>query len=109
MLLHAFHVAQYGHQKILTRAVDTDVLVLAVSMDQCLQPEDELWVAFGTGKGFRYEVSAGLGPEKARALTGCNTVSSFAGHRKKNTWAEWNVLPELTETFICTRRCSTHH
>ena len=52
MLLHASHVAQHGHQKILIQTVDTDVVVLAVSMAQRLQPEDELWVAFGTGKGF---------------------------------------------------------
>ena len=68
MLLHTYHAAQHGHQKIV-QIVDTDVVVLAVSMAQRLQPEDELWVAFGTGKGFRYlaahEVSAGLGPEKA--------------------------------------------
>ena len=80
MLLHASHAAQHGHQKILIQTDDTNVVVLAV-------------LAFGTGKGLRYlaahEVSAGLGLEKARALlmfhalTGCDTVSNFAGHRKK--------------------------
>ena len=71
MLLHTYHAAQHGHQKIV-RIVDTNVVVLAVSMAQRLQPEDELLVALGTGKGFRFlaahKVSAGLGPEKARAL-----------------------------------------
>ncbi|QQP54791.1 uncharacterized protein LOC103506659 [Caligus rogercresseyi] len=48
-------------------------------------------------RSFRYlaahEMAAGLGPEKARALpmflalTGCNTVSSFARHGKKTAWA----------------------
>ena len=68
MLLHVYHAAQHDHQKILIQTVDADVVVLAVSMAQRLQPEDEMWVAFGTGKGFWYlaahEVSAGLGPEK---------------------------------------------
>jgi len=60
---------------------------------QTMPDEDELWVAFGTGKAFRYlpahEISASLGPEKARALlmfhalTGCDTVSAFVGHGKK--------------------------
>ena len=50
--------------------------------------------------------SPGLGPEKARALlilhalTGCDTVSSFAGHGKKTAWANWTVLPELTNALL---------
>ena len=34
-----------------------------------------------------------------RALTGCDTVSSFAGIGKKNAWSAWNVYPEVTEAF----------
>ena len=47
-------------------------------------------------------MAAGLGQEKEqalpmfRALTGCDNVSSFAGHEKKTAWAVWTVLPELT-------------
>ncbi|KAL8585219.1 hypothetical protein ACOMHN_013234 [Nucella lapillus] len=88
MLLHASHTAQHGHHAILIRTIDTDVVVLAVSLAQELQPEDKLWLAFGTGQSFLYlaahEIAAGLGREKARALpmfhalTGCDTVSSFA-------------------------------
>ena len=108
MLLHASHAANHGHHKILIKTVDTDVVVLAVSVAQGLQPEDELWLAFGTGKSFRYlaahKIAAGLGPEKAQALpmfhalTGCDTVSSFAGHGKKTAWTIWTVLPELRRT-----------
>ena len=67
-------------------------------------------MAFGTGKGFRYlaahEIVAGLGPEKLQALpvfhalTGCDTVSSFAGHGKKTAWAVWTVFPELTNALL---------
>ncbi|KAL8620123.1 hypothetical protein ACOMHN_052065 [Nucella lapillus] len=52
MLLHASHAAQHGHHTILIRTVDTDVVVLAVSLAQELQPEDKLWLAFGTGQSF---------------------------------------------------------
>jgi len=73
MLLHASHAAQRGHHAILIRTVDTDVVVLAVSLAQRFQSEDKLWVAFGTGQSFRYlaahEIAAGLGREKARALS----------------------------------------
>ena len=88
MLLHVAHAVQHGHQRIIIQTVDTDVVVLAVAAAQGLKPADELWVAFGTGKGFRYlaahEISGGLGPEKPcalsvfHALTGCDTLSSFA-------------------------------
>ena len=33
------------------------------------------------------------------ALTGCDTVSSFAGIGKKTAWAAWNVYPDVTEAF----------
>ena len=93
MLLHASHASKHGHHSILIRTADTDVVVLTISMAQGLEPGDEVWLAFGTGKGFRYlaahELAVSLGPEKAlalpmfHALTGCDTVSSFAGHGKK--------------------------
>ena len=111
MLLHVSHAANHGHHKILIKTVDTDVVVLAVSVAQGLLPEDELWLAFGTGKSFRYlaahEIAAGLGPEKAQAfpmfhaLTGCDTASSFAGHGKKTAVNIWTILPaELTNALL---------
>ncbi|XP_041375818.1 uncharacterized protein LOC121388518 [Gigantopelta aegis] len=85
---------RHGHHKILIRTVDTDGVVLAV---QKLQSDDELWLAFGTGKNFRHLAAhifaAGIGEEKARALpmfhalTGYDTVSCFAGHGKKTAWS----------------------
>ena len=110
MLLHVSHAANHGHHKILIKTVDTAVVVLAVSVAQGLLPEDELWLAFGTGKSFRYlaahEITAGLGPEKAQALPlfhaliGCDTASRFAGHGKKTAWTIWTVLPELTNALL---------
>ncbi|KAK3893643.1 hypothetical protein Pcinc_002556 [Petrolisthes cinctipes] len=45
---------------------DTYVFVLAVMVAQALPCMDELWIAFGTGKNYRYipahEIAASLGP-----------------------------------------------
>ena len=90
MLLHAADAVQSGHNKILLRTVDTDVLVLAVACVQKIQLRQdsddaciELWVAFGAGTHLRYiaahEISRSLNPEVSIALpvfhafTGCNT------------------------------------
>ena len=93
---------------LLIQTVDTDVVVLAVSVTHSLGSECELWLAFGTGKYFCYlsahKITNALGPEKSRALPmfhaliGCDTVSSFVG--KKTTWNTWNVLPELTDVLL---------
>ena len=52
MMLHVAHAAQHGHHQILVHTVDTDVVVLAVMVDETLPAEDEVWLAFGTGKNF---------------------------------------------------------
>ena len=93
LLLHAHHASQCGYRKILIRTVDTDVLVLAVSRVQDLSV-DEIWMAFGPGKHFRYlpvhSIAVKLGPQRSRALpmfhsiTGCETVS-FLSRRGKTT------------------------
>ena len=86
------------------QTVDTDVVVLAVAAAQGLKAEDELWLAFGTGKSLPY--LAAHGPEKAcappvfHALTGCDTVSSFAGQGKKIAWAMWVAFPELKNALL---------
>ena len=111
MLLHANHAALYGgNLKILIWTVDTDVVVLAVSLASILGPEYEIWLAFGSGKHFRHlpahTIAAGLGENKAQALpmfhslTGCDTVSSFVGRGKKTAWSVWNVMPQLTDAIL---------
>ena len=54
MMLHVQHAAQHVHHQILVRTVDTDVVVLAVMVAETLSAEVEIWLAFGTGKKFRY-------------------------------------------------------
>jgi len=34
------------------------------------------------------------------ALTGCDTVSCFAGHGQKTAWIVWTALPELTRHSV---------
>ena len=99
MLLHVTHAAQHGHHHILIRTVDTDVVDLAVFAITYLPAGCELWLAFGTGKSFRYvaanQLAVNLRPEMScalpifHALTCCDTVSSFAGHGKKTAWSTW--------------------
>ena len=51
VFLHVKDMTQQGHTKIVIWAVDTDLLVLAVSVYEQLQEEmEELWVDFGAGK-----------------------------------------------------------
>ena len=107
MLLHVAHAASEGHSKVLIRTVDTDVVAIAVRIFQLLNTLQQLWIAFGTGKSFRYlaihEIAAAIGPQKAlalpmfHALTGCDTVSAF---KKKTAWVTWNSFPELTEALL---------
>ena len=42
--------AHHGHEKLLIRTVDTDIVMLAVSVMQALGEQVELWLAFGTSK-----------------------------------------------------------
>jgi len=102
-MLHAAHAA---YKKILIRAVDTDVVVLAVALACTLKEEIEVWVSISTGKSFcilaGHEIARAVDPEKAQALpmfdalTSCDTVSCFSGHGQKTAWIVWTALPELT-------------
>ncbi|KAK3867204.1 hypothetical protein Pcinc_027321 [Petrolisthes cinctipes] len=55
---------------------------------QVLPCMDELWIAFGTGKNYRYipahEIAASLGPQKARALPVFYAMTGFDTHMKRS-------------------------
>ncbi|KAG7174276.1 hypothetical protein Hamer_G003200 [Homarus americanus] len=104
MMVHAADALECGHRRILIRSVDADVVILAVApANERSEVLDELWLTFGT-EGI--DIAKALGPEKSRALpmfhaiTGCDTVSAFAGHSKKTAWATWNAFPEVTTAFL---------
>ena len=104
ILLHVADCVRAGHERVIVRTVDTDVVVLCIAFQQKTSCK-ELWVAFGTGKHFRYipahEIAAALGPDRAcglptfHAFTGCDTVSAFVGHGKKTFWMFGRSIPRL--------------
>lgn len=108
IFVHAADAARNGHRTLLVRTVDTDVVVIAIALVGRMNV-DELWIAFGSGKSFRYlavhEIANSLGPERSSALpffhsfTGCDTVSAFAWHGKKTAWDVWASFPEVSKTF----------
>ena len=74
VVLHVYIASQCGYWRVMIRTIDTDVVVLAVSKMQDIVV-DELWIAFGTGKHFRYlaihDIAAQLEQHKAKALKCC--------------------------------------
>ena len=106
--MHMIDGVADGNSEFLIRTIDTDVVVLAVAMSKKISIE-ELWIAFGTGKKFRYlaihEIVKSFSPRKAIALpffhafTGCDTVSYFHSKGKKSCWKVWHVMDEATEAF----------
>ncbi len=85
LLLHANHSANQNNKKILIRTVDTDVVVIDTEALQHMNVE-ELWIAFATGKQFRYipvhklcnvlgqDITSGL--LAFRAFTECDQTSA---------------------------------
>ena len=69
----------------------------------------DIWVAFGTGKSFRYlninTISGHIGESRAcalpvfHALNGCDTTSAFKGRGKKTAWQAWQAYEEVTQAF----------
>ena len=107
IFLHVAAAASDGHRRVMIRTTDSNVVVLGVSTCVALgQKVDELWIAFGMRRSYRYIpvhiIAQDLGPPKAmalpafHALTGCDTTSAFFGKGKKTAWSVWQSLPELT-------------
>lgn len=108
LMLHALDARLTGHRRIKIKTNDTDVVVLAISVAHEIQA-DELWLEYGSGKTLRFlpihSIAQSLAREKSEALplfhalTGCDTVSFFAGRGKKTVWEVWKMLPGLTEAI----------
>ena len=112
LIVHILHALEQGFKKIQVRTVDTDVVVILVGAFFELtmaQPFADIWIAFGTGKDFRFYsingLCATLGEPRSRALpifhalTGCDTTSAFRGKGKKSAWQAWQAYEEITDTF----------
>ena len=106
IFLHISDIAECG---VAIRIVDTDVVVLAISVFSTVSL-DELWIAFGTGKSFRYiavhEIARALGEVRSKALpfpTLLLVVTRFhflEGRGKRAAWNTWNTFDAVTEVFV---------
>ena len=110
VFLHVKDMTKQGHRKKVIRTVDTDVLVLAVSVYEQLQEEvEELWVDLGAGKYRKFfpihETLEHIGECKAHGLpffhafTGCNQVSFLSHVTKSAAWKVWNLFDDVTPIF----------
>ena len=107
--VHVADAVGNGHKSVMIRTADTDVVVLAAAAVATLSPE-ELWVSYGTGKSHKVLpallFAKALGSSQSRclslfhALTGCDTTSFFAGHRKRTAWTTWENFPDVTCAFL---------
>ena len=84
-------------------------VVLAVAHFHGLPNIEQLWIAFGTGNGFRYipihEIASALCLQMAKgvlffhAFTGCDVTPYFTNRGKKSAWKTWLAWPEITGSF----------
>ena len=108
MMVHMVDAIEKGHNSLMFRTTDTDVIVLAVPTVVSLDL-NELWVSYGTGKNHKilpaHLFAKILDTSKSKclpvfhALTGCVT-SLFTGHGKKTTWKTYDNFPYVTSTFM---------
>ena len=96
----------------LLRTVDTDIVVIAISVFQILHAKglQKFYIRFGMGKHRRdipnHDMCEHLGPCKCLAMpffhafTGCDYTSFKRGIGKKTAWKVWESIPDMTETFI---------
>ena len=108
LLLHASNCALHDHNKVLIKTVDTDVVIIALSQFSYLNIE-ELWIELGSGKDMKWypihEIASVVGQDICSgvlfwyAMSGCDTVSAFAGRGKVVAWKTWQFFPEVTSVF----------
>ena len=95
---HVGAMARTGKKKVRVRTVDSDVVVICIAWFHKIPGLEELWVAFGRGKQYRYipvhQIAKSLGADKSKALlafhaiTGCDSVSAFYDIGKKGPCVE---------------------
>ena len=110
ILVHLKH-ASSRYSLFLIKTVDSDVVVIAISIYLDIFPLRELRIEFGAGKSLKFiqihEVAASLGPENSytlpffHAFSGCDTTSSISGKGKKGFFDTWCAMDEeVTPVFI---------
>ena len=89
LFLHVKDASIKGMTIVKVSTVDTNVVVLAFNFFHDLFLS-ELWIEFGTGKNRRWLPICKAIPFWF-AMTGCDTVSMFAGRGKKTCWDAWKA------------------
>ena len=117
MLLRVKDAMNCGFKTVMIRTVDTYVVVLAVAHFQGLPHIVQLWIAFRTGKDFRYipihEIASALYPQMAKgslffhAFTGCHVTSYSTNRRKKSVWKTW-LACQRSQTVLSPWPCHVH-
>ena len=109
-ILHAVQVETT--RKVLVRIADKDVIVLLMGKYHFLkeiQPDLDIWGAFGMGRNFRFisvnAICSHLGEARSRSLSvlhelnGCDPTSSFYRQCKVSAWQAWELYSDVTQTF----------
>ena len=101
--VHVLHAFNKGHNQVLMRTVDTDIVVIMIGLFNellSLHPSANVWISLGMGKHFQLisvnAICASLGPDTSRVMpqfiifphsfTGCDTTSWFKGNGKRSAW-----------------------
>ena len=106
LFLHVKDAVQNGFENVMIRTVDTDVLILSITLYNSLSAQT-LWVDFGMGKNRCYIPvhDIVLDPMRRKglrffySLTGCDQVSFFSNVTKNTAWKIWQVFIDVNETF----------
>lgn len=100
LILHAEDACRKGYERVVLQCRDTDVLVLAVGFREWLPRE--IWMYNGAKAKRPYVPVHKMNlPDEVvksiiafHAMTGCDTVSQFAGRGKKTAWKAFREEPE---------------
>lgn len=108
VMVYVADAFRQGFEKIIFRIVDADVVAVAVATVQQLRTFNN-WIAFGSGKNFRYEISASKGPQKFLVLPvfhvcmGCGSVPVCPKWGKKmHGKCERHMMNSLKLSMSCT-------
>jgi len=87
IVLYIIDALERGAKKILICMVDTDVIVILIGQFYNIvghYPNVDLWIAFGTGKHFRYYSINGLVVIRERTITVSLSISFLVRPRKQH-------------------------
>ena len=107
ILLYASHAANAGYRSVVNVSEDTDVLVLCIAFSS--QIASSMYQTTGTQARTKHinisQIANGLGRDICmvlpgmHALTGCDTVSAFAGRGKVSALKVARLHPAYRETL----------